>query len=65
MEIFLFSFVIMGIALLGMGLGVLCGRQGIKGSCGGLNSGECGICTDPCEHEDTERNSDERLIEEA
>ncbi len=65
MEIFLFSFVIMGIALLGMGLGVLCGRQGIRGSCGGLNSGECGICTDPCEHDDTRRSSDERLIEEA
>ena len=39
MEIFLISFVIMVIAFLGMGIGVLFGRQGIKGSCGGLGSG--------------------------
>ncbi len=52
MEIFLISFVIMVIALLGMGIGVLFGRQGIKGSCGGLGSGGCGICTERCELEE-------------
>lgn len=53
MEIFLISFVIMVIALLGMGIGVLFGRQGIKGSCGGLNHVDgCGICTESCELEE-------------
>ncbi|MFQ5658290.1 MAG: DUF539 domain-containing protein [Candidatus Methylomirabilales bacterium] len=52
MEIFLISFAVMVIALLGMGIGVLFGRQGIKGSCGGLSSGGCGICTERCEREE-------------
>ncbi len=53
MEIFLISFFVMVIALLGMGIGLLFGRQGIKGSCGGLNQvEECGICTERCEREE-------------
>jgi len=42
----------MVIALLGMGVGVLFGREGIKGSCGGLSSGGWGICTERCELEE-------------
>ena len=37
MTIFLISFFIIGIALIGMAIGVIAGRPAIKGSCGGLN----------------------------
>ena len=37
MTILIASFIIIGIALLGMAIGVIAGRPAIKGSCGGLN----------------------------
>ena len=44
----LLSFVIV-IAVVGaMGIGVLAGREPIKGSCGGLNGGGCGLCSGKC-----------------
>jgi hypothetical protein len=54
MEIFLISFVVMVIALLGMGVGVLFGKSPIKGSCGGLNTLsrlglDCSSCSKPCD----------------
>jgi len=54
MEIFLISFVVMVIALLGMGVGVLFGKSPIKGSCGGLNTLsrlglDCSSCSEPCD----------------
>lgn len=51
MEIFLITFIVMAIAVLGMAIGVLLGRSPIRGSCGGLNNIdglECG-CSQPCE----------------
>jgi hypothetical protein len=50
MEIFLMSFVIMGLAILGMAVGVLLGRRPIAGSCGGLGQLglACGSCDKPC-----------------
>ncbi len=51
MEIFVFTFIIMALAVLGMAIGVLMGGKPIKGSCGGLN-GIAGIdcaCSRPCE----------------
>jgi len=33
----LFSIVVFGLAAAGLGIGVLRGRRGIQGSCGGLN----------------------------
>jgi hypothetical protein len=46
MTTFIASFIIIGIAIVGMAAGVLLGRPAIKGSCGGLNqvglSGSCG-----------------------
>ena len=51
-EIFLISFFIIGLSLVGMAAGVLMKRSPIKGSCGGLNNvlgGEevsCPICSD-------------------
>lgn len=47
MEIFLISFVVMGLAVLGMAAGVLLGRRPIAGSCGGLN--QLGLGCDSCE----------------
>jgi hypothetical protein len=57
MELFLISFVIIGLALLGMGIGVLFGRGSLKGSCGGLNTirgldTECPVCSGNCEKDD-------------
>lgn len=59
MEIFLISFVVMVIALLGMGVGVLRGRSPIKGSCGGLNTLsrlglDCSSCSEPCDPNEKE-----------
>ena len=51
MSIFLITFIIMALAVLGMAVGVLWGRSPIKGSCGGLNTIngiEC-ACSQPCE----------------
>jgi len=53
-EIFFISFIVMAIALLGMGVGVLFGKTNIKGSCGGLNAlgrlgVDCNACSEPCD----------------
>lgn len=60
MEIFLISFVVMAIALLGMGVGVLWGKTSIKGSCGGLNTlarlgVDCTACAKPCDPDKDEK----------
>ena len=52
MELFLVSFIIIAIAVFGMAIGVVFGRNPIKGSCGGLNNIDglaCDICEKPCE----------------
>ncbi len=51
MTTFVVTFVIMGLAVLGMAVGVMAGRKPIAGSCGGL--GKIGLecdagCTKPC-----------------
>jgi hypothetical protein len=58
MSLFLITVAIVGIALAAMSIGVIFGRQPIKGSCGGLSNiagAECGICGagagDPCNKE--------------
>lgn len=44
----LLTLVVMLLLVAGMAIGVICGREPIKGSCGGLNNagveGECEIC---------------------
>ena len=42
---YLLSFVIFGLVVVGLGLGVMFGRQPIQGTCGGLNNpAGCGAC---------------------
>ena len=60
MTIFVLSFVLFLLAILGMAAGVLAGRPAIKGSCGGLNRGEktaggCGLCDGGCADDATGR----------
>ncbi len=48
MTIFLLSALVIGLVIAGMAIGVIMGRQPIKGSCGGLGSlgidSKCEIC---------------------
>jgi hypothetical protein len=48
------SLLVFALAIAGLALGLLCGRRGIQGSCGGLNNipgvvSDCGgACRRPC-----------------
>lgn len=44
MATFLLSFLVVGLAMLGLAVGVMAGRRPIKGSCGGEG---CPDCTGP------------------
>ena len=48
MELFLVSFLVIGLVIAGMAVGVLAGRPPIKGSCGGMGAlgidTSCEIC---------------------
>ena len=46
----LLSFAIMLLVIAGMSVGVLNGRKAISGSCGGLGSGGCELCSGNCEN---------------
>ncbi len=49
MTLFMTTFLIIGVVIALMSVGVMFGRGAIKGSCGGVNNGgEC-ICTQKCE----------------
>ncbi|MEB8430795.1 (Na+)-NQR maturation NqrM [Cocleimonas sp. KMM 6892] len=53
MQIFLFTFMVLLLAFLGMAAGVLLNNRELKGSCGGLSNipgvkGDCS-CSNPCE----------------
>lgn len=45
---FVATFVFMLIVIAIMAIGVIFGRQSIKGSCGGSDKGDC-ICTEKCD----------------
>ena len=59
MEVFLLSFTIVSLALLGLSVSVLAGRGGIRGSCGGLNNPNgaqgCAMCGRGSENETCQR----------
>lgn len=48
MTYFLVTFAVMLVVVVIMAIGVMFGRRAIKGSCGGLNTGEC-VCVEKCE----------------
>ena len=48
MTLFLITFAAIGIVIALMAIGVMFGRHAIKGTCGGVNNGEC-ICAEKCE----------------
>jgi len=48
MNIFLVTFGFMLIVVAMMAIGVVFGRRAIKGTCGGVNNGEC-VCVEKCE----------------
>jgi len=45
---FLVTFAFMLVVVAVMAVGVVFGRRAIKGSCGGVNKGEC-VCVEKCE----------------
>ena len=50
----LVSFVVILAAVAGMAIGVMAGREPIKGSCGGLNGRGCELCSGRCrKHRDS------------
>jgi hypothetical protein len=48
MTYFFVTFAIMLVVVGIMAIGVMFGRRAIKGSCGGLNTGEC-VCVEKCD----------------
>lgn len=42
------SFIIVVVVVAAMSIGVVAGREPIKGSCGGLNGGRCELCSGHC-----------------
>ena len=44
----LLSFIVVLLVIAGMSIGVMNGRRAISGSCGGLNSGGCELCSGKC-----------------
>lgn len=55
MSIFISTFIIITLAVIGMAAGVLLGRPAIKGSCGGLNQiGLSGSCSGACSSQEKE-----------
>ena len=64
MQIFLFTFVVLLLAFLGMAMGVLLNKRELKGSCGGLSNipgikDDCS-CSNPCEKRKARMAKEER-----
>lgn len=56
----LLSFAVMLLVIAGMSIGVMNGRRAISGSCGGLGSGGCELCSGNCKkrREQAAKNQD-------
>ena len=55
MTLILLTIGILAVAMAGIGLGLFFGRAEVKGSCGGVGGGACGVCgnnPDSCENAD-------------
>ncbi|NVK39725.1 MAG: (Na+)-NQR maturation NqrM [Oceanospirillaceae bacterium] len=71
MDVMILTFVVLGIVILAMSIGVLLGGKPIKGSCGGMSAigmdTVCDICggnPNKCEEETKKADSREREPEE-
>ena len=53
----LLAFVVILLVIAGMSIGVMNGRRAISGSCGGLNSGGCELCSGRCKKKRKEMRS--------
>lgn len=49
----LLSFTVIIAVIAAMSIGVMNGRPGIRGSCGGLNNGGCELCSGKCSKGDS------------
>ena len=54
MVVFVISFIVIVLAILGMAVGALAGRGPLRGSCGGIANGDCkktacGLCEHPAD----------------
>lgn len=70
MSTMILSFIVLGLVLAGMSIGVIMGRKPIAGSCGGLAAvgidEECPICggdQNKCEDEQDKQNRKEAVAE--
>ncbi len=61
------SFVVLGLVIIGMAIGVIMGRKPIAGSCGGLANvgieGKCSICGDDPQKCDDEKEKQKKKAE--
>jgi hypothetical protein len=48
------AFVVIGVTIALMSVGVIAGRKPIKGSCGGLNGRGCELCSGNCRDRPTQ-----------
>lgn len=59
----LLSFLVILLVIAGMSVGVMNGRRAISGSCGGLNSGGCELCSGNCKRkQEKAENSDGEIV---
>jgi len=54
----LLSFIVILLVITGMSVGVLNGRRAISGSCGGVGSGGCELCSGNCRNKRAKENGE-------
>lgn len=52
------SFIVILLVITGMSVGVMNGRRAISGSCGGVGSGGCELCSGNCRNKRTKENGE-------
>ena len=54
----LLSFIVILLVITGMSVGVMNGRRAISGSCGGVGSGGCELCSGNCRNKRAKENGE-------